>query len=105
MGKAIIPLLLFVLILALAVYALIRVLRHRRDQARQRQLARTAPHLLNYQDLDPEIARQLVATRQALEQAVNIVSQILNDPVLLIPSEYADPLELWLTQTRKEIER
>lgn len=69
---------------------------------RQRVLARVAPELLRYEDIDPKVARVLVAQRNQIETGANIVSQMLNDPVLLIPSEYVNPLELWLESIRKE---
>lgn len=98
------------LILALAVlggicFLAIAGFRYSLKRHRQRQLALRAPQLLQYGDLDPKIAELLVRRQKALEAGANIVSQMLNDPVMVIPTMYATPLEEWVNTTRKEIGR
>lgn len=89
--------------LATACYCVTLAVRGLLKRHRQRQLARVAPQLLQFEDIDPRIAELLAAQQNQLEIGTNIVSQLLNDPVLLIPSEYATPLELWLKSIRKEL--
>lgn len=101
MGRVILAVL-FLAVLAAICYVVTTVTRALLKSHRRRQLARVAPELLRYEDIDPKVARVLIAQRNQIETGANIVSQMLNDPVLLIPSEYASPLELWLESIRKE---
>ena len=101
MGRVILAVL-FLAVLAAICYVVTIVTRALLKRHRRRQLARVAPELLRYEDIDPKVAHVLVAQRNQLETGANIVSQMLNDPVLLIPSEYTNPLELWLESVRKE---
>ncbi|HCR55971.1 TPA: hypothetical protein DIV49_03285 [Candidatus Saccharibacteria bacterium] len=84
-------------------FAIAAGLRHLMKRARQRSLARHAPELLRFENLDPDVAGIIVQQKTQLQLGMNIVSQMLNDPVLLIPSEYTNPLEQWLETNRKEL--
>lgn len=101
-GRLIAPVLLLAIVAAIC-YCVTLAVRGLLKRHRQRQLARVAPQLLQFEDIDPRIAELLAAQQNQLEIGANIVSQLLNDPVLLIPSEYATPLELWLKSIRKEL--
>ena len=101
MGKLLLGLIFIALIIG-ACYLIYRIGKFFTDRRRQRLVARNAPDLLRYENIDSAIAEQIIDDRKALEQVTNIVSQMLNDPVMLIPTEYAQPLEHWL-ENRKEI--
>ncbi len=94
----------FVAFLLVVVYALVEGVRFLQKRSRQRQLAKHAPDLLRFEDLDPKVASIIIEQRKQLRLGATVVSQMLNDPVFAVPSEYANPLEQWLeTNLPKEI--
>lgn len=103
MGRIILFLVFLCLVVAVC-YGLWLGMQYMLKRSRQRSLARHAPELLRYEDLDPRVASVIIEQKRQLELGMNIVSQILNDPVLLIPSEYATPLEQWLETNQKELQ-
>jgi hypothetical protein len=70
---------------------------------RQADLARVAPDLLRFEGLNPLVLEHLVKQREALKSADDIMSKLLADPAVLIPSEYAAPIERWMANNPKEI--
>ena len=102
MGRVVLLLMIIVLISG-GIYGLRLGVQYLLKRSRQRQLAQHAPELLRFEDLDPQVAEIIVEQKTQLELGMNIVSQLLDDPVLIIPSEYATPLELWLEKNRKEL--
>lgn len=94
---------LFVVLPALIVFGLIMLARYLGRRRMQAYLARTAPDLLRFEDINPEIRKHIIAQRQALNEANTLMNNLLDDPVVLIPSEYADPIQNWISSYPKEI--
>jgi hypothetical protein len=68
---------------------------------RQRMMARFAPELLRFERVDPMVAQVIIVQRQRLEAGADLVSRMLEDMSVLIPSEYATPLQEWVESNRK----
>ncbi|MFO0882309.1 MAG: hypothetical protein U0491_02565 [Candidatus Saccharimonadales bacterium] len=95
--------LLFIVIPVLLVIGLIALVRLGIKRRRQADLARRAPDLLRFEGLNPLVLEHLVKQREALKNAEDIMRKLLADPAVLIPSEYADPIERWIKDNPKEI--
>ncbi len=103
MGRGLIGVVVIALLLG-ALYVLVQGIRFLQKRSRQRQLAKYAPDLLRFEDLDPNVASLIIEQRKQLRLGATVVSQMLQDPVFAVPSEYAIPLEQWLeTNLPKEI--
>ena len=87
-------------LIVFGLFLLVRLIIRRRLQA---DLARTAPDLLRFEDINPQIRKHLIAQREALKSAEDIMNRLLADPAVLIPSDHADPIEKWLANNPKEI--
>lgn len=94
---------LFVVLPALIVFGLFVLARYLGRRRMQAYLARTAPDLLRFEDINPEIRKHIIAQRQALNEANTLMSDLLEDPAVLVPSEYADPIQVWINNHPKEI--
>ncbi len=95
--------LLFIVIPVLLVLGLIALVRLGIKRRRQADLAHVAPDLLRFEGVNPLIQKHLVQQREALQSAEDIMRKLLADPAVLIPSEYADPIERWIKDNPKEI--
>lgn len=87
-------------LIVFGLFMLARLIIRRRLQA---DLARTAPDLLRFEDINPQIREHLLEQRKALKSAERMMSKLLADPAVLIPSEYADPMQQWIDNNPKEI--
>ena len=97
--------LLALLVIAVVCYGIYKVAHVAITKSRQRKMAMSAPHLLMLENnVDPKIAELLTEQHMALTTGTELVSSLLADPAVLVPSEYAEPLNKWLTDT-KEIDR
>lgn len=95
MGRSLLIIAVVGLLLAVA-YSIAQGVRYLLKRSRQRQLAKYAPDMLRYEDLDPKVVAVLIEQRKQLRLGATVVSKMLQDPVFAVPSEYAIPLEQWL---------
>lgn len=105
MGRLFAEVIFPLLLLAGFVYTIIRVTKLQAKKYQIRKIARSAPEMLRFENVDSKVVDILVSQRQQLSTGADLVSRMLSDQAMLIPSEYADPLQEWLSDYRKELQK
>jgi hypothetical protein len=73
------------------------------QRSKLKELARYAPELLEYHEVPAPVSALIVEQRKQLQEATRLMRNALGDQAVLIPSEYANPMEDWIDNNRRKL--
>lgn len=101
MGRLIAYLAFFLLAIAVC-WGLFLVAQHFATRRRQKLMAKFAPELLEHENLPKAVTVAYIQQRKQLDDAGDIMQQLVNDPYFNLTTQYHTLITRWLKGQQKE---